>query len=363
MFRARRLRAAHLGLLLTLAGSVSAQEPSAFRWQLEPLAEGVYAAIQPEDEWVNDSNSLVVVSEHEVLVVDSQADPARTQALIEWIAELTPLPIRFVVNTHWHSDHTQNNSLYRDQARGQLEILGHHTLVADIAERAGKYIADEVERLDELLPRAKDQLAAGRRLDGEPLTEEQKVSQRAAIDREQERLQGLRKAQLLTPTWTYARKLTLFLGQREIQLLHLPGHTRGDTVVYLPREKLLATGDLLDVMPYVGHGNLSQWSRSLALIDQLDFDTIVPGHGPVFRGREQLDKLSRFFGELRAHTQRAVAEGWNEDEASQQLELEPLRNLLAGDNARLRRIFDTFASEAAARARAEARELALEELP
>ncbi len=342
-------------LALALGTSIAvAQDEVPFSWQIERVADGVYAAIHPRELWVNDSNSAVIVGERDVLIVDAQADPTRVRALLGEIASRTKLPIRTLVNTHWHSDHTQGNALYRELA-GEVEIIGHETLTADVPQRAKASVDEEIARLAELLPRAEEQLRKGARLDGQPLTAEQRLGQRAAIDREQERLGILRVTELLAPTRTYSQRLTLFQGDREIRLIHLPGHTRGDTVVFLPREKVLITGDLLDVMPYVGHGSPAAWSRSLTRLRELDFELIVPGHGPVFRGKGQLDKAQQFLDRLIEHAAASKAAGWSEDEAVRRLDLLPLRRLLAGDDPRLGRVFDKFAPEAAARARQETR--------
>ena len=129
--------AASLG---SATGARADQTDESFR-QVRP---GVWAALQPAAQRFNDSNSIVIVSDRDVIVIDSQANPATSRALIERIQGLTDKPIRYLVNTHFHSDHTRSNFAYREEFP-ELEIIGHGSLVEDIPSRAAPDLARELE--------------------------------------------------------------------------------------------------------------------------------------------------------------------------------------------------------------------------
>lgn len=346
-----------LGLSAALTLLVTATAAPAAAGDLlrfEEVAQGVWAALQPAEASQNDCNSVVLINDRDVVVIDAPSDPAAVAEVIEEIAELTSLPIRYVINTHWHSDHTQGNQVYRERLGDAVAIVGHQTLLADVPERAGGYVDDQAERLRELIPRAERQLEQGLSLGGEPLTDGQQVEQRAGIEGAKVQLERFENADLLPPDVAYDTSLTFERGERTIRLLHFVGHTRGDTVVYLPSEGVLVTGDLLDEMPYAGHGYPESWLEALAALGELEFSIVVPGHGPIFRGGAQRALLEEYLRTLVAHARSSVAAGRTLEESRSSLDLGPFRQRLAGESAILQRTFDAYASEAVARAFAEA---------
>ena len=331
------------------------------------LAEGVYAATQPHDTRFDDTNSLVVLGEDGVLVVDAQASRATVLGLIDRVAELTDLPIRWVVNTHWHGDHVQGNAVYREAVGEGVIFVGHHTLTEDIPARAELAVSERIARLEEVLPVAEAQLAKGLSRGGEPLDAEGQAAQRSSIERAKEWLAANREVVFLAPDLTYSDRLTLHLGRspesgaaqeqpsnssnssvlskssktggRRVELFHFTGHTRGDTVVYLPDDQILAAGDLVDAAPFGGHGFPSRWVETLDQLLDLDVEVIVPGHGAVLqgeeRGRQHLGSMRAYFSELvrQVRQLREVQEEGAEEESAEviaaQLDLSEVENDLS----------------------------------
>ncbi len=355
-------RAQILGLVggLLLAGSAAAEESSDRLLRIEKVAEGVYAALQPEASSQDDSNSVVLVNDRDVIVVDAPSDPRAVGELIEAVGELTELPIRLVINTHWHSDHTQGNQVYRERLGDAVRFVGHRSLVEDVPARAAAYLREQAEELRERISLAESQLERGLGLSGDPLTDEQQARQREGIAAARSRLAALDRARLLPPEIVYDDELTLERGERSIRLLHFTAHTRGDTVIHLPREGVLLTGDLLDEMPYAGHGFPGSWLDALAELEALEFSTVLPGHGPVFRGKEQLRLLKDYFTAIGERARAAVAGGRSLEQALESIDLSAFRQRLARGDERLERAFDAYAPEAVSRAFAEASGDALE---
>ncbi|MFF3018762.1 MBL fold metallo-hydrolase [Streptomyces sp. NPDC057939] len=229
---------------------MSVEEP-----YLAQPAPGVYAYVQPDGGWCL-NNAGFVSDGGRTLLVDTAATERRALALRGAVlAAGVPLP-RTVVNTHHHGDHTYGNGVF---APGAV-ILGHE------AARA-------------------EQLAAGHQLEMIwPATDFGKV-------------------EITPPDLTYADRLTLHVGGIEVRVLH-PGvaHTTGDSVVWLPRQKVVFTGDLVFAggTPFLAMGSLSGSLRALERLRELGARTVVPGHGPLTdpSAYDSTERYLRHVGEL-----------------------------------------------------------------
>jgi cyclase len=159
------------------------------------------------------------------------------------------------------------------------------------------------------------------------------------------------------PDSTLTESAILRLGS-EIRLLHFTGHTRGDVVVYMPAERVLITGDLLDDLPYTGHGSPRALVETMRALDKLEFDVIIPGHGGVRRGadaREHLRKVAELFDSIVKQAEAAVREGLSADDAKKKVDVSTLRAHFVTDDAS-GRYWNFFVGEAVARAHGEATE-------
>ncbi len=143
-------------ILLLSARAVCAQQ----KIEIRKVADGVYAALQPAELRFDDSNSTIIFLEDGVLVVDTQVTPVTSRAILAEIRKLTDKPVRYVVNTHWHGDHVQGNSAYRDAYPDAL-FVAHANTRADIEARAIPAWKEEVESIPAQLQKAEENLAKG----------------------------------------------------------------------------------------------------------------------------------------------------------------------------------------------------------
>jgi glyoxylase-like metal-dependent hydrolase (beta-lactamase superfamily II) len=322
--------------------------------ELRQVAPGVYAALQPAERRFDDCNSAVIVTDDGVVVVDTQVDPQGARAVLDAIRATTDLPVRIVINTHWHSDHVQGNQVYR-KAFPEAEILAHRNTREDIVLRGIPEHAEELETLPERLRGAEGQLVDGLRRDGTPLTQDDRELLKDAIARGWTRLERLEQIEFALPDVTFEGSVTLHLGATELRLLHFPGHTRGDVVVYLPQQKVLVTGDLLDDLPFTGHGSPAGLVDTLGRLEELDFEHVIPGHGSVRHGRDHLRLVARLFGSLVAQVEEAVRDGLDPEQTGGRVKLEEFEAALVTDPVS-ERYWGFFIPEAIARAHAEAQE-------
>ena len=226
-----------------------------------------------------DPNTGIVIGDDAVLVADTQATPAMAADVIRRIREVTDKPIRYVVLTHYHAVRVLGASAYR--AEGLQQILASQDTRDLIVERGEADKASEIGRFPRLF-RNVETVPAG----------------------------------LTWPTMTFTGKMTLWLGGLEVQLLQLGrGHTKGDTVVWLPGERTLLSGDLVefDATPYAGDAYFRDWPQTLDNIAQLQPLALVPGRGPALKGQAQvqrgLEVTRAFISDLWASVSAGAAAG------------------------------------------------------
>lgn len=342
-------------LLLLLSGpstAAPAVQDARYPWGFHELAPGVYAAIQPPESRFDDSNSVIVVDARGALVVDAQNDPDAVRGVIDRVEELGAGPVRYLVDTHWHGDHTQGNALYRQRYGPALTIVGHASLREDIPTRAAADLRQRIEYYDRELPPARQRLHDGIDRQGDPLDEEGRRRAAGSIADVEAWLKANRDARFVPPDLVY-REEVLLDRDTPVELLHFRGHTRGDTVVYLPEHRILVAGDLVDAMPFVGHGYPAEWVAALRALLELDVDIVVPGHGPVFRGKEQMEAVLGYLEDLVFQVREAVAAGRTLEETIATVDLTSWRARLATDAA-AERFFDQVRDDAVERAWLEA---------
>src|SRR6266542_3442173 len=188
-----------------------------------------------------DPNTGIVVGDDAVMVIDAQATPVMAQDVIRRIREVTDKPIRYVVLSHYHAVRVLGASAYR--AEHVIASRDTHDL---IVERGEADMKSEIERFPRLF-------------------------------RAVESVPGL-----TWPTVVFDKRLTLWLGKLQVEIMQLGrGHTKGDTVVWLPDEKILFSGDLVEygATPYTGDAYLRDWPATIDAIAALAPQKLVPGRG------------------------------------------------------------------------------------
>ncbi len=135
--------------------------------------------------------------------------------------------------------------------------------------------------------------------------------------------QDLKEIKPTPPNVTYSSKMTLNKGQREIQLLFLGrGHTGGDTVVFLPRERIVCTGDLMESrLAYMGDAFFDEWVTTLEALKKLDFALVLPGHGTPFRDKARITAFQSYLTDLTKQATALRKQGVSADDAAKRVDL------------------------------------------
>ncbi|MEX2469789.1 MAG: MBL fold metallo-hydrolase [Pseudohongiellaceae bacterium] len=260
------------------------------------------------------SNAMVLVGEFDTLVVDSHVTPAAARALIESLAVITDKPVRYLVNSHYHFDHAHGNQAF---PRG-VEIIGHEFTRAKLNGELGNVLEENTYRsFTDPVPATVANLERQAAQESDPERRAQ-LQERHRVQRDY--MNSLDELVPTPPNITLLDKMTLFQavadGSREIQLLHFGrAHTGGDVIIYLPQERLVFTGDMMvPGLAYMGDGHVDEWPASLEGLKELDFDTLLPGHGPVMRSKDPIANFQAYLRDLwdKASAMHARGVAWEE---------------------------------------------------
>jgi glyoxylase-like metal-dependent hydrolase (beta-lactamase superfamily II) len=222
-----------------------------------------------------DPNSGIIVGDDGVIVIDAQATPVMAGQVIERVRKVTDKPIKYVVLSHYHAVRVLGASAYKAE-----QIIASDACRAMIAERGKEDWDSEYGRFPRLF--------------------------RAA-----ESVPGL-----TWPTLTFRDRMTLYLGKRRVDLMHLGrAHTAGDIVAYVPDANVIFTGDIVEYRSacYCGDAHFGDWGGTLANIDAFEADALVPGRGDALVGSdtvsEAIELTSEFLHDTYDPVRRAVARG------------------------------------------------------
>jgi len=268
--------------------------------EYEKLAEGVYARIaRPDDESVV-SNSGFVVLDKSVLVFDTHYTPEAGQALLTKIRSITSKPVRFIVNSHYHADHTHGNQVFPESC----QIIGTAASRRDALQKDSASLKRALNASQEQIEKMKKEIS-------ESTDSAAKAHATAQIRVRQELVEGLSRMKLLPPVIAVEDRLIIRAGKWEVEVFSPGnGHTDGDLVLHLPAEKIVFAGDLFfnGTLPNTQDANVLEWMKTLAKLAQLDATSFVPGHGAIGKKSDVLAFLA-YFEELKSMIEPAVSRG------------------------------------------------------
>ena len=244
---------------------------------VQEVTPGVYAYIQPDGTW-GLNNTGFIAGQNAVSVIDTCFTEARTRAFLQAIAAVTSHPIRTLVNTHHHGDHTHGNYLLPAAA-----IVGHELCRQTIIDTG-------IHTLRPLFPNV---------------------------------IWG--NLEIAPPFLTFQDRLDLFVDDLKLELRYMgPAHTTNDIIVWIPDRRTLFAGDLIfnGGTPFIAMGSINGSLTALDRLRQLDAQTIIPGHGPVC-GPEVIDSLESYLRFIQTTAQAAYQSGLSPLEAARQTDLGP----------------------------------------
>ena len=224
--------------------------------KLTPISDSIYAYVGAEDDSASNSfgaNAGIIVGQDAVLVVDTLVSNNKAKAFIEDIRAITGKPIRFVVNTHAHLDHSFGNSAFAEIG---ATIISHANAMRYMKKASQKIL----KKADVYFGLNKDEMSGTR---------------------------------IIYPQLTFTEQMEVDLGGLEIELRHIAhSHSKGSVYVYIPAQKVLFAGDILftDYYANMSSSDVNGWVETIDHMMSLDVEHIVPGHGPLSVKKDLTDQ-------------------------------------------------------------------------
>jgi cyclase len=301
------------------SAAAPSSEPNLF--DIQKVADGIYFARAHPQAMLN-CNAAIFVRSKDVVVVDAHAKPSAAASLIgQMKREVTTKPVRYVINTHFHADHTQGDPAYR--------LTGEK--VDFIATTATKELmaSQAVIRMKASVATVPQQIDAFR----EQAARATSAGEKAFCADQIRQLQGY-QAELKDytpelPTITFDKSYLLQDAAYDLHIeFHGHAHTSGDVVVYCPQARAVATGDVIHgFLPNIADGFPRLWPTAIDSIGGADFNTILPGHAALQTGRTQMVNLRNYIEELTGRVEESRKAGLSLAEMQQRITVASLKSL------------------------------------
>ena len=251
--------------LFFLSTPVHAAEPKVAEPKVVEVLKNIYTMIHGAGI---DSNSTFIITSEGVIVIDTRTTPAEGDKVMQEIRKHTDLPIKYTINTHFHGDHTFGNQVFRESDA----IIAHKNVRKSLDGESGQKHLDFFKTFE---------------------------------------IPGMEEVTITLPNIVYENSMELYVGEYHLELLHLGrGHTDGDTAIYMPELRTIITGDLVfyKKIPFMGHGYIDDWIKSLFILENLDAELVVPGHGKP-GGKPLIILMKHYLMQLRTHVQEQIKRG------------------------------------------------------
>lgn len=283
--------------------------PESRHFQVERLAESVYAAVALEQGYASCNAGIVDIGDRTVLF-DTFLTPEAARDLLKVAEQVTSSRITHVINSHEHNDHIRGNQVFDSNVDIISTVLTREAIARDEPEN--------IKLEKETIP--KEIVAAQSKLDAEK-DPKRRRELACLISYMQGASRSYSELRTRLPNITFEHKLTIHGTQRTVELLPLAGHTFSDVVLYLPKEKIVFMGDLLfvNMHPYLPSGSPEQWKKSLADVEGLGAKILVSGHGAVGR-RADLLMMAQYIKSLESIVVNMIKSG----KSVEQVSVEPI---------------------------------------
>lgn len=282
-FRAAVARAQSTGAASSAVGKL---------FDIQKVADGVYCAVAHPQALTN-CNAAIFVNSQDVLVVDAHSKPSAAASLIAQIKrEVTTKPVRYLVNTHFHWDHSQGDPAYKATGN-KVDIIASSMTKQILAASGRNRLKDSLDGVPQIIDGLKARVAkASSAADREFLNDQ--IRQAQAYQSEMQNYTPE------LPDITFDKSYVVKDKAHDLHIeFHGRAHTAGDVVVFCPQKRSVASGDaIIGFLPNIADGYPKEWPATINSIAQLAFDNVMPGHGQVQSGNQRLTQMRNYIEEL-----------------------------------------------------------------
>lgn len=314
-------------------------------FEVQKIADDVYAVIrkEPPSLWFN-PNTIFIIGKKDVTVIDTNISSEYTKEVLAELKKLTKKPVKYVVNTHWHEDHIIGNHVYRD-AFPNVKFIGQKSTLTDLPTTGAANRKGSLESGAGFVRLLKSLLEKGENLAGQKITEEEISGYSSDIKLIESYLAESPHFQIILPTVLVDSKLELSDGNRKIEILFLGrAHTGADLVVYLPKEKIVASGDLtVYPIPLVGSTSYPlEYAATLENLLKLKAKTIIPGHGFVMHDDSYIRLMIRLLNSIKEQSESVFQKGETLEEFRKKINLDRIETEFTGDSQHKKFVFQNY---------------------
>ena len=289
------------------------------------ITDTIYRADAPGTPGIN-ATSWVFINDADVLVTDSEGSPASAQSLLAGVATITPKPVRYLVDTHFHIDHAYGNAALPST----VQIIGSEftrRMLLSPEARQGVTFRNFTDPIPGRIATLKTQIAAEADAQKKTALQAQLASQEATL------AVYSGNFPLQPPSLTVTSSASIWSGSKEFQIMWIGrAHTAGDVMVYVPSEKAVASGDILfkAMVGWQGDAFPNDHPATLDALKKLDIALLLPGHGDHIEGRANIDTaIATMQGYLREEWRQAAdakQQRLSPDEALKKIDLSRFRD-------------------------------------
>jgi glyoxylase-like metal-dependent hydrolase (beta-lactamase superfamily II) len=306
--------------------SENAALPKSEHFELEQLAEGVYAAIAAPGGQAFSNGGIVDLGD-QTLVFDAFETPAAAADLRSAAEQLTRHPVSYLIISHCHADHWSGNQSFAPET----SIITTHAIREEMPDAIGWLVElkENPSELEEAIQETRERLEI-------ETDEQQRASLEASIRRMTGWQEGLPGLEVRYPDQTFSGKLVFHGTKRTAELVEVaPGHTASDAYLLLPADRILFMGDLgfLQSQPFMVYCDPQAWAAELEQMEQLDVEAYVPGHGPLGT-KADLELQREFITLLEELVGQAVSDGLTAEETLEKTLPAPFDDWIQASSAR-----------------------------
>jgi len=315
-----------------------------FSFEFEEIAENVWVGVRPDSpRFPVMGNTMFVISDAGVVVFDGGGVSGMADQIIDKVRSLTTKPVTHVVISHWHGDHNFGVHRFAEEF-ADVQFVAHR-FTADMMNSPRIAYIDRsstlIERNRELFETA---VATGQDLDGEAVSESDRKFYAHVMENADVINAAYQPIRVTPPNVIMDDELTIKSGERIIELRHL-GHanTAGDIVMWLPDERIVATGDIVVLpAPYAFNVPPRAWAETLRNVNGLDYRILVPGHGPIQTDTSYVDLIIEVADSVADQRDAMLADGMSTDDIGAALDFSAFEERFTGGDDYIQISYDAW---------------------